>query len=193
MSSREIILNSIRENKPISDLALPPIPSYPHTLTQREGLELFMKNLSDNAAIVKIINSSDSIPDLILKQWNEHGHIHAPGFPYLHNTPATIESANKLDITVINGSLGVINNGAIWIHDLNLEHRSVAFLTKYLVILIDQNDLVFNLHEAYSRLNPDDFGYGVWISGPSKTGDIEQALVIGAHGPLEVMVLIKTN
>ncbi|MBP6794289.1 MAG: LUD domain-containing protein, partial [Saprospiraceae bacterium] len=40
---------------------------------------------------------------------------------------------------------------------------------------------------------PDDFGYGVWISGPSKTGDIEQALVIGAHGPLEVMVLIKTN
>jgi L-lactate dehydrogenase complex protein LldG len=193
MSSRENILNAIKENKPASNLELPAIASYTSNINPAESLPLFIKNLTDNAALVKMIESSDQIPDLILHQWNEYNHIHAPMIPYLHNTPATPEAVVALDIAVVKGYIGVINNGAIWIHDQSLEHRSVAFLTKYLVILLDQKDLVFNLHEAYARINPFDLGYGVWISGPSKTGDIEQALVIGAHGPLEVMVLIQSH
>lgn len=193
MSSRDTILNSLKSNKPNSELDLPSIPTYPNTLDKEEKLNLFIQNLTNNAATVKILESDDVVTDHILRQWNDQARIHAPMIPYLHNTPGTIECADTMDIAVVQGNIGVANNGAIWIQDKNLEHRSVAFLTKYLVILLNQNDLVFNLHEAYSRIDATDFGYGVWISGPSKTGDIEQALVIGAHGPLEVMVLIKSN
>jgi len=193
MTGRENILNAIKENKPTSNLELPALPSYSSPISKEDGLQLFTKNLTDNAAVVKMIETRDQISDLILHQWHDPSHIHAPLIPYLHNTPATPEAAATLDIALVKGNIGVINNGAIWVHDRSLEHRSVAFLPKYLVIWIETKDLVYNLHEAYAKINPFDFGYGVWISGPSKTGDIEQALVIGAHGPLEVMVLIQSN
>ena len=47
------------------------------------------------------------------------------------------------------------------------------------------------MNEAYHLTAQADYNYGVFMSGPSKTADIEQALVFGAHGPIQVMVLLR--
>ena len=48
-----------------------------------------------------------------------------------------------------------------------------------------------NMHEAYDRIQMGDYGYGCFISGPSKTADIAQALVLGAQAARGVTVLIR--
>ncbi len=62
-------------------------------------------------------------------------------------------------------------------------HRVLYFIAQNIVIIVNKNDIVHNMHEAYEKINFEQAGYGVFVSGPSKTADIEQSLVIGAHGP----------
>lgn len=98
---------------------------------------------------------------------------------------------NDLELTVLKGELGVAENGAIWVQIDDLEHRSSLFICQHLVILLKKSTIVHHLHEAYDRINFEGSDYGLFISGPSKTADIEQALVIGAHGPRSCTVIVE--
>ncbi len=91
------------------------------------------------------------------------------------------------DVAIVKGEFGVCENGAIYCDDI--EQRALFFIAKTLIILLDKNSLVDNMHEAYKKIS-NDSNFGVFISGPSKTADIEQSLVIGAHGSLELLVLM---
>ena len=46
------------------------------------------------------------------------------------------------------------------------------------------------MHAAYQQLNGQNFDYGLFLSGPSKTADIEQSLVIGAQGAMSLTVIL---
>ena len=60
-----------------------------------------------------------------------------------------------------------------------------------LVILLPRDAVVATMQDAVEDPRFDrDFGFGCFMSGPSKTADIEQALVIGAHGPMSVTVVL---
>lgn len=87
-----------------------------------------------------------------------------------------------VDFSIYHSRLGVAENGACWVNDEGIRHRVIFFIAQHLILLIDRSDIVHNMHEAYGRLGRIDSGFGCFISGPSKTADIEQSLVIGAHG-----------
>ena len=89
----------------------------------------------------------------------------------------------------VKGSFGVAENGAVWIEALpEGATRRDLFIHETLIISLDKAQIVNNMHEAYRRLGEKSDGYGLFISGPSKTADIEQALVFGAHGPRELCI-----
>lgn len=104
---------------------------------------------------------------------------------------------NGTDVGIIRGKFGVAENGCIWIPQ-QMKEKAVCFISENLVILLPKSQIVNNMHEAYARLSKggddtaqfDDYGYGTFISGPSKTADIAQVLVMGAQAARSVTVLL---
>ena len=95
-----------------------------------------------------------------------------------------------VDFAILPGQFAVAENGAVWISDDNVKQRAIYFIAQHLALVVSANDIVPNMHAAYRRLSFDQPSFGAFISGPSKTADIEQSLVIGAHGPRSMTVFI---
>jgi L-lactate dehydrogenase complex protein LldG len=100
--------------------------------------------------------------------------------------PHQLES---VDWAVMPGEFGVAENGAIWVTDAGIKHRAIYFIVQHLALVLPTGEIVHNMHEAYERVTVGNSSLGVFISGPSKTADIEQSLVIGAHGPRSLTVI----
>ena len=106
--------------------------------------------------------------------------------------PDTVGSAQELngtDVGIIRGSFGVAENGCIWIPQA-MKEKAVCFISENLVILLSREAVVNNMHEAYRQIDLGKYGYGTFISGPSKTADIAQTLVMGAQAARSVTVLL---
>jgi L-lactate dehydrogenase complex protein LldG len=96
-----------------------------------------------------------------------------------------------VDVAIIRGQFAVAENGAVWVPAKGLGRRqALPFIAQHLILVVDPLDVVHTLHEAYARLRFEGPGFGLFISGPSKTADIELALVIGAHGARSTVVFL---
>ena len=116
-----------------------------------------------------------------------------PEVTIANRNPDTVAEANDLngtDVGVVRGVFGVAGNGCIWIPQ-TMKQKAVCFISEYLVILLDRKQIVNNMHEAYQRIEFNSYGYGCFISGPSKTADIAQALVMGAQAARGVTVVLE--
>ncbi|WP_443939444.1 LutC/YkgG family protein [Pedobacter sp. MW01-1-1] len=84
----------------------------------------------------------------------------------------------------------VAENGAVWITEDKMGHRVLPFITQNLAMLVDESEIVATMHDAYQKMPDNDYGFGTFIAGPSKTADIEQSLVLGAHGARTMTIFL---
>ena len=91
------------------------------------------------------------------------------------------------------GELAVAENAAVWVSDEVVAQRVLYFLTQHLVLFVPAKRLLHNMHEAYGELEIGSTRFGAFVSGPSKTADIEQSLVIGAHGARSLHVFLVAD
>ncbi|KAB7727276.1 lactate utilization protein B/C [Rudanella paleaurantiibacter] len=194
MNSRERILSTVRQNQPISvalPLVTPPDPVAPLSDTFCKGVERIggqVIRVQDPGRITAYVREAfgpemdwvsavDGLAGTRQLDQNLHrGH-----------TLATVELA------ICAGHFGVAENGAIWVTDDSLPHRALPFLCQHLGLVVAESALVATMHDAYRLLDGRTFDYGVFIAGPSKTADIEQSLVIGAHGPRSLTVFLLAD
>ncbi len=95
-----------------------------------------------------------------------------------------------IGLAVLAGAFAVAENGAVWVPTAGLRHRGVFVVAEHLALAVPAAEIVNDLHEAYRRISFPGAGFGVLVAGPSKTADIEQALVIGAHGARSCTVFL---
>ena len=117
-----------------------------------------------------------------------------PGLGAATLDPASLADPHQLegiDLAILPGELAVAENAAVWVPGAALgPHRAIFVIAQHLVLVVPASGIVDNMQQAYERIRLERSGFGVFISGPSKTADIEQSLVIGAHGARSCTVLV---
>ena len=104
-------------------------------------------------------------------------------------TDATPHSFADVAVAIARGSVGVAENGAVAVTAQDAPNRSLLFLAERVILLLDAAGLVGDLHSAVRALPESAWQSQLtFISGPSKTADIESTLVQGAHGPRALAV-----
>jgi len=100
---------------------------------------------------------------------------------------------SDVELAVIKAHFGVAENAALWITEELMHQRAVPFICQQLAVVVRKKNIVQTMHDAYLKIGEDDYGFGSFIAGPSKTADIEQSLVLGAHGPKGMTVFVLTD
>ena len=192
MSSRESILAAVLKNEP----TLSPLPDismfqvletditskYSDTFTGIGG-QLF--SVSEIASIIPLVFEKFDTSRRIVSTLPELAVI-----AEIISTDVEPHSYEDVELAIIHANFAVAENGAVWLTEKAMGQRIIPYICQHLAVVVTESSIVSTMHDAYTKIALDDYGFGGFIGGPSKTADIEQALVLGAHGPLSMTVFL---
>lgn len=192
MGSRSGILSAVKANKP-ERVELPSLAGL-----EREGVEdltaAFTAVVTSIGGRVEKVRRGD-VQDAVDRLFPDAVQTGSTTKAYRGTVNLADISAphdlEPLDVFVCKAVLGVAENGAVWVPEHKMKHRVAPFITQHLVVLLKESTLIADMHQAYEEIDIAEEGFGVFIAGPSKTADIEQSLVLGAHGPRSMTVLLQ--
>jgi L-lactate dehydrogenase complex protein LldG len=182
--SREVILGAIRSNLPKQQVEHPRIPVF-----QRPNVPLkseFEKHLQQAGGTAHdVVTQAEAEAKMMA--------LH-PGAKVVCSAVAEIAGTRRMekvrdpheladvDVGVVRAQFGVAETGAIWLTQEDLVVNALAVLSQHLTVLLDPEQIVSDMHEAYRRVRLDETAFGCFMMGPSATADVEATLVHGAQG-----------
>ncbi|GAB3298353.1 LutC/YkgG family protein [Hymenobacter tenuis] len=185
-SSRDKILTAVRASQPDAR-PLPAVPQFKGDAT----IEKFSALLTAIGGRVIMLDGLHQLSEVIGQLYPAERHVASTILPATVDVvgETSIDCLAPIDLAILRGELGVAENGTVWLPEANMLHRALPTITQHLVLVLDQRHIVATMHQAYAQIT-DVGGYGVFLAGPSKTADIEQSLVIGAHGARSLTVML---
>lgn len=192
--SREEILEAIKQNKPESS-PLPDLKSSAGPLPDkvakfREMVTVAGAKCIEVASMAQVKTELDALfQQLDVK--TVFTRLTDPDINTVdHDALKSPHDLKSVDMVLEEGGLAVAENGAIWVEDEAIKFRAAWYITQHLAIMVKRENIVDNMLEAYQKVKLNRPGFSCFISGPSKTADIEQSLVIGAHGARSLTVFL---
>lgn len=192
MNSRESILNSVKNNQP-SPIPLPELPTFPQPQLE-ELVSAFTTQLGAMGGKAIKINDLSEVNSQIAKLYPD-AEVICSVVPEVKGTLILTETTTPqdladVDVAVVRAQFGVAETAAVWLTEADLKVNAIAFLTQHLIVLLDTKELVTDMHTAYNRIDLNKSPYGVFMAGPSATGDIEAVIIHGAQGPRSLTVFL---
>jgi L-lactate dehydrogenase complex protein LldG len=195
MSSRQKILSAIKNNQPEFS-ALPVIQNFEQTCTNVvEKYKTVLESIGGN--VFEVHNYGECI-NIIKQQFPDAKRIVTVNDAFvsigeLYESGKDARLLQNVDLAVINTHFAVAENGSFWITEDLVKERVLPFICQHLIVIIQSKNIIATMHDAYNIIADKDYGFATFIAGPSKTADIEQSLVLGAHGPKTMTAFIITT
>ena len=192
MDSRANILQAIARNQPattplpdISDIAVvdyDPVEKFKATLegiggqvleinTSQEIISYVQTYFTESQRIISTLSELSSVAEITWQQDDPH-------------------SLENVELCILEAQFGVAENAALWLTEAQMGQRVAPFITQNLAVVLKKSELVPTMHHAYDRIAQAEYPFGLFLAGPSKTADIEQSLVLGAHGSRSMTVFL---
>ena len=194
MRSREQILTAVKSNQPeLSELPLLDeffqkhdyslIEKFTQVLDSIGGTVTEVENTEEAIAQIKAHYTLDGIRVVSpLESMKEIANVYLD-----KQLPHELEN---VELAILPVHFAVAENGACWVSEELFSDRVLPFITQHLVLILNKSDILPTMHEAYEKIGQQQYGFGTFIAGPSKTADIEQSLVLGAHGARSLWVIL---
>ncbi|WP_439881456.1 LutC/YkgG family protein [Pontibacter sp. MBLB2868] len=206
--SKEIVLRRVREALAKSAPFLPPTPDFTsplHSVVPTEDMSVvFAENFIRNAGVfVYCDNEEDFFDQLFIykKEQNlQHLYVWEPNLQNaLHH--AGIEYAADQDNFVRDAEASlttceslITRTGSILVSSANAGGRRLSIYPATHIVVAKASQLVSDIKDGLQRIRDkykDNFPSMVsMVSGPSRTADIEKTLVMGAHGPKQLVLFL---
>jgi len=183
MSTRSEILARVRKNQPAAR-ALPEVPTF-DSGAATTPLERFKAGVIRMGG--KFVDPpTDSLDKLIKRLFPEAKVVSSAVKEVAGNRKLervrTPSALHDVDVGIVRAVFGVAETGSVWLTEAQFKVNSLGFLAQHLVVLLDPAKIVDNMHHAYGQRAQFDARYGVFMTGPSATADIEGVLIHGAQG-----------